>query len=115
MRRETSTEPIPVRRALRKLGRDICDARRRRRIPVALMAERASMSRTTLSRIEQGHDGVSLGNYARVLFVLGLVERLADLADVRADAVGLALEEEQLPRRIRRKKPWPRQSRKDRD
>ena len=93
--------PIPVRRALRKLGQDIQDARRRRRIPTAVMAERASISRTTLNKIEKGDLGVSLGNYANVLFVLGLAERLGDLADIRTDRVGLELEEERLPQRIR--------------
>lgn len=97
--------PIPVRRALRKLGSDIRDARRRRRIPVAVMAERASISRTTLYKVEKGDPGVSLGSYATVLFVLGLVERLGELADVRHDAVGLELDEERLPQRIRRAGP----------
>jgi transcriptional regulator with XRE-family HTH domain len=94
--------PIPVTRALRKLGQDIRDARLRRRIPTAVMAERASISRTTLNKIEKGAPGVALGHYATVLFVLGMVERLGDLADVRTDAVGLELEEERLPKRIRR-------------
>ena len=93
--------PIPVTRVLRKLGQDIRDARRRRRIPVALMAERASISRTTLGKVEKGHPGVALGTYATVLFVLGLAERLSDLAEAGKDAVGLALEEERLPQRIR--------------
>ncbi len=66
------------------------------------MAERASISRTTLGKIEKGDPGVTLGLYATVLFVLGLVERLADLADPGTDEVGLALEEEHLPQRIRR-------------
>jgi hypothetical protein len=44
-----------------------------------------------------------MGIYARVLFVLGMAERLADLADVTSDALGLELEEAQLPQRIRRK------------
>ena len=94
--------PIPVRRALRKLGQDIRDARLRRRIPTAVMAERASISRTTLNKIEKGDPGVSLGNYANVLFALGMAERLGDLADVRTDVVGLELEEERLPQRIRK-------------
>ena len=98
----SSKLPIPVLRALRKLGQDIRDARRRRRIPVAVMAERASISRTTLGKVEKGDPGVSLGIYATVLFVLGFVERLGDLADPGSDEVGLALEEEHLPRRIRR-------------
>jgi len=94
--------PIPVRRALRKLGHDIRDARRRRRIPVAIMAERASISRTTLNKVEKGEPGVSMGTYATVLFVLGMADRLADLADPKNDSVGMTLEEERLPQRIRR-------------
>jgi len=95
--------PIPVRRAVHKLGQDIRDARLRRRIPTAVMAERASISRTTLNKIEKGDPGVSLGNYANVLFVLGMAERVGDLADVKTDTVGLGLEEERLPQRIRKK------------
>lgn len=93
--------PIPARHALRKLGHDIRDARRRRRIPVAIAAQRASISRTTLVKIEKGDPGVAIGIYATVLFVMGMVERLADLADPKNDAVGLQLEEEHLPQRIR--------------
>ena len=65
---------------------------------------RASISRTTLVKVERGEPGVSLGIYAGVLFALGLVDRLAELADVRHDALGLALDEERLPKRIRRSK-----------
>ena len=96
--------PIPVMRALRKLGHDIRDARRRRRIPAEIAAERASISRTTLVKIEKGEPGVAVGSYAIVLFVLGLTDRLADLADPRNDAVGLQLEEEHLPQRISRQR-----------
>jgi len=93
---------MPVARALRKLGNDIKDARRRRRIPAEIAAARASISRTTLVKIEKGEPGVAIGNYAVVLFVLGMTDRLADLADPRNDAVGLQLEEEHLPQRISR-------------
>jgi hypothetical protein len=93
--------PIPVRHALRKLGRDIRDARRRRRIPVAIVAQRASISRTTLLKLEKGDPGVAMGIYATVLFVMGMAERLANIADPKDDAVGLQLEEEHLPQRIR--------------
>jgi transcriptional regulator with XRE-family HTH domain len=92
---------------LRKLGADLRDARRRRRIPTALMAERAGISRMTLNKVERGDSGVSMGSYGTVLFVLGMTARLEDLADARYDSVGLSLEEEQLPKRIRlpRRKP----------
>ena len=98
--------PIPVRRTLAKLGSDIRDARRRRRITVALLAERASVSRTTLANIEKGDAGTSIGNYARVLFSLGLNNRLAELVDSRNDEVGIALESEQLPQRVRHRQSW---------
>lgn len=103
-----SPVPIPVARALRKLGHDIRDARRRRRIPVIVLAQRASISRMTLNKVEKGDPGVSLGNYAAVLFALGMADRLSDVADPRHDTVGLELEEEHLPERIRlsrRQKP----------
>ena len=93
--------PLPVRRALRKLGGDIRDARLRRRIPVAVAAERASISRMTLNKVEKGDPGVALGIYATVLFVLGLADRLGELADAKNDPTGLQLDEEHLPKRIR--------------
>ena len=92
--------PIPVKKALRKLGSDIRDARRRRRIPAAVMADRAFISRTTLVKLEKGEPGVAMGTYAAVLFVLGRIDRLRDLADASSDEVGLSLEQERLPLRI---------------
>ncbi len=75
---------------------------------MAILAQRASISRTTLNKVEKGAAGVSLGTYATVLFALGMADRLADVADPRNDALGLQLEEEHLPKRIRlsgRRKP----------
>ena len=97
--------PFPILRALRKLGSDMRDARRRRRIPVSILAERASISRTTLNRIEKGDPNSAVGNYAAVLFALGMADRLAEIADARHDTVGLELEEERLPQRIRLSRP----------
>jgi len=99
--RKTPPLPLPVRRALAKLGGDIKSARLRRRIPTTIMAERAFITRMTLQKVERGDPSVSLGIYAVVLFVLGLTDRLADLADARSDELGLQLEEERLPKRIR--------------
>lgn len=106
MGRNTSrTPPIAVKRALRKLGEDLRYARRRRRIPTALMAERVGVTRATLARAEKGDHSVSIGVYASILFVLGMVDQLVEVASVQFDEVGIALEEEQLPKRIRLKRP----------
>jgi hypothetical protein len=92
--------PQSVQRALQKLGADISAARRRRRVPMALMGERAFVSRNTVARVERGDPGVSMGIYASVLFVLGMADRLGDLAAASTDEVGLRLEEDRLPRRV---------------
>lgn len=93
--------PIPARKALNKVGKDIGDARKRRRITMELMAERAGISRVTLGKIERGEPTVSMGAYATVLFTLGMIDHLQNLADASTDIVGRELEEENLPKRVR--------------
>jgi len=68
---------------------------------MAIVAQRASLSKPTLIRVERGDPSVSIGSYATVLFVMGMTDRLADVADAKNDPVGLQLEEENLPKRIR--------------
>lgn len=100
---------IPVIRALYKLGQDINHARRRRRITMALMAERAGISRSTLGKIEKGDPATSIGSYAAVLFALGMINSLYDIVDAKNDLVGRDLEDDRLPQRIRlpRQSEWP--------
>ncbi|WP_372707933.1 multiprotein-bridging factor 1 family protein [Brevundimonas sp.] len=87
--------------ALERLGRDIRGARLRRGMAVADLAIRAGASASTLARLEKGDPGVALGTLADVLVVLGLIERLADLIDIRTDDLGLTLAKEQAPKRGR--------------
>lgn len=94
-----------VRRALHKLGADIYDARRRRRLPMAVIAERAFTSRSTLQRIEAGDSNVSIGIYASVLQALGLLEGLSQIADIRNDSVGQSLASADLPKHAHPKRP----------
>lgn len=101
---DIKSTPFPVKRALKKFGQDLRDARKRRRITMELAAERAAISRATLTKIEKGDDGVSLGAYAKILFVLGMIERLVELADPTFDSLGLGLEADNLPKRIRHSK-----------
>ena len=99
--------PFRVHRSLAKLGSDIQDARKRRRIPVRVMAERALIAPGTLIKIERGDPGVAIGFYASVLFVLGMSDRLDEIVDASRDELGLSLESEKLPKRVR----WPRRDR----
>ena len=54
-----------------------------------------------MTRAAAADPGVAIGIYATVLFVLGMADRLGDLAAPKNDPVGLQLEEENLPQRIR--------------
>lgn len=87
--------------ALERLGQDIRNARLRRGIAVADLAVRAGTSSSSIARLERGERGVAIGTLADVLVVLGLLERLADLIDIRKDDLGLALAAEHVPRRGR--------------
>ncbi len=95
--------PLPVARALKKLGHDLALARRRRRLTQASMAERLQTSVATLRRLEKGDSRISVGLVAQALFVLGELEKINGLLDTASDEIGLALMNEQLPQRIRNK------------
>ena len=94
--------PLPAAHALRKLGRDLALARRKRRISTADMASRLFVSRDTLWRLERGEPAVAIGTLATALFVLQLHDRLADLATPGSDALALQLDEKRVPQRIRK-------------
>ena len=94
--------PLAADHALRKLGRDLALARRKRGISTADMAGRLFISRDTLWRLERGDPKVSLGTLATAVFVLQLHGRLAALAAPASDELALSLDERRLPQRIRR-------------
>ena len=93
---------------LSKMGEQIRLARLRRRLPSELVAERAFISRQTLTAIEKGSPSVSIGAYAAVLHALGGLER--DLLLVaKDDELGRKLQDLGLPQRLRaprRKDTW---------
>ena len=102
---QASSIPLPAAHALRKLGRDLALARRKRGISTSDMATRLFVSRDTLWRLERGDATVALGTLATAAFVLQLHDRLANLAAPATDALALSLDEQRLPKRIRRAKP----------
>lgn len=93
------TPSLAAKRAIRKIGGDLRNARLRRRLPMEVVATRAFISRGTLARVEKGDPAVSFGIYASVMQALGLIGPLADL--VADDPVGADLEVDRLPKRVR--------------
>ncbi len=72
-----------VEQRLRTMGEQIKLSRLRRELTASLVAERAGITRTTLSRIEKGSPSVSIGAYAAVLAAIGGLDK--DLLLVAAD------------------------------
>ncbi|MBK7900104.1 MAG: helix-turn-helix transcriptional regulator [Azonexus sp.] len=95
--------PLPIERAIRKFGTDISLARRRRHISQASLAERMGASLSTVRRMEKGDGRVPIHFFARALHVFGEIQALENLLDTASDDIGLALMDERLPKRVRRK------------
>ena len=88
-------------RQLEGLGERVRLARLRRQYSATTVASRASITRSTLYRVEAGDPGVSIGTCASVLRVLGLQADLDAVA--KDDALGRKLQDMELP--IRRVAP----------
>ncbi|MBR0266308.1 MAG: helix-turn-helix transcriptional regulator [Clostridia bacterium] len=95
---------------LSQMGEQIRLARLRRHLSSELVAERALISRQTLTAIEKGSASVAIGAYAAVLHALGGLEQ--DLLMIaKDDELGRKLQDLDLPQRLRaprvnRKETW---------
>lgn len=97
--------PRKLEQKMQVVGEQIRLARLRRNLSVAQMAERATCSPLTVSRIEKGVPTVAIGIYLRVLYALQLEEDILYLA--KEDRIGKALQDLRL-------KPRERASKKER-
>lgn len=82
------------RKTLTALGENIKLARLRRELSSEQVAERARISRNTLTKIERGEEGVAMGYYFRVLAILRLEKDLLLVA--KDDELGRALQDAKL-------------------
>ena len=96
------TVPPPVADQVNLLGQRIRTARLRRGWSAADLAGKAGINRNTLTALELGKPGVSLGVTIAVLWALGLDKTLGAIADPEADAHGKALEAARRPQRVGR-------------
>lgn len=94
--------PRKLAKKLETVGEQIKLARLRRNLSVAQVADRATCSPLTVSRIEKGSATVSMGIYARVLYALQLDDDLLLLA--QNDPIGRNLQDLTLINRRRASK-----------
>ena len=110
MGRRAVTVMPQTQKTLSQMGEQIRLARLRRHLPSELVAERAGVSRQTVTAIEKGSASVALGAYAAVLHALGGLEK--DLLLIaKDDELGRKLQDLDLPQRLRA----PRQRREEDD
>ena len=94
--------PRKLEQKMQIVGEQIKLARLRRNLSVAQIAERATCSPLTVSRIEKGSSTVSIGIYLRVLYALQLEEDILLLA--KDDELGRRLQDLSLINRRRASK-----------
>ena len=81
-------------RMLQTMGNQIRLARLRRNYTMQEMAERTQLSRSTITKIEAGDEGVAIGSYFRVLIALALDQDILLLA--KDDVLGRKLQDAKL-------------------
>ncbi|MBW1943988.1 MAG: helix-turn-helix domain-containing protein [Deltaproteobacteria bacterium] len=99
--RSLSSLPPSVTGAVLHLGEHIRIARKRRELTLDAMASRMFVTRKTLSRLENGDPGISLGVLASALWVLGFEKDLLEIAHPEKDKVGIYRDRQRLPKRVR--------------
>ena len=90
---KTKKTPIlpQAQKSLEIFGENIRLARLRRKLSMEQIAERAGISRSTLTKIEKGDDSVSMGSYFQVLFVMRLDKDFLNVA--KDDELGRKLQD----------------------
>ena len=94
--------PRKLEQKMQTVGEQIKLARLRRNLSVVQVAERATCSPLTVSRIEKGAPTVAIGIYLRVLYALQLDDDILLLA--KKDEMGRALQDLALKHRERASK-----------
>ena len=108
LKKQIHSSPL-TRRLLVEVGENIKLARLRRNLSVRIISERAGVSVNTITSLEKGVAGVSLGVLANVLHALGLAEDISLIA--QDDELGRKLQDmELLARRKASKKKAPEES-----
>lgn len=88
-------------RASRELGEHLTNWRKLQQLTAEQVAERAGISRSTLSKLEHGDPGVSTGILIEVLRALGQVDSLLGAVDPLRSDVGRLRAGQVLPLRVR--------------
>lgn len=83
--------PYPVEQTLKRLGADLRTARLRRNLTIAEMAEKIGTGARAVADAEHGKASTGIAVYAALLWALGLLDQLAEVAAPERDEEGQTL------------------------
>ena len=86
-----------------QVGRNLRTARKRRKKTISEVAEMVGVSPSTIKRVEAGDPSVKFGIYLAIIEVFQLEDSVR-FAEPESDAIGMTLEKQRMPQRIRKKK-----------
>jgi len=86
-----------------QLGRNLRLARKRRRKTIEEVAAMVGVSVATIKRVESGEPSVKFGIYLAIVEVFQLTDSIR-FAEPESDAIGMTMEKQRMPQRIRKKK-----------
>ena len=85
------TPPYAIEQTLKRLGTNLRTARLRRNLTIDDIAKKIGTGPRAIANAEKGKLSAGIGIYAALLWALGLLKQLDDVADPGKDQEGLAL------------------------
>lgn len=95
--------PVKVKLAARQMGENVSSWRRMFNLTSEELAEKAAVSRTTISRVENGDPSVSFATMLSIYKVLGILDNVVMATDPYETDIGRLRADQQLPQRVRRR------------
>ena len=92
-------------RAARQVGEHIATWRKLQNLTSEQLAERAGVSRATISKLEGGDLGVGLGVVMEVFRALGQLDAVVAATDPYETDLGRIRSVETIPKRVRKSRP----------
>ena len=96
--------PMATRLAARRIGENLSTWRRLYGLSSQQVAERAAVSRSTVSRLENGDPTVSFATFLNVCRAVGILDAISTATDPYETDLGRARADTAIPQRIRSKR-----------
>lgn len=97
--------PVPMRTMLaaQQIGENLATWRKMLGLTAEQVAEKVAVSRSTLSRIENGDPTVSFATFLNACHTLGILDRVVEATDPYETEIGRIRADRALPQRVRRR------------